>query len=96
MKWRNGGGGDGCLMADSWLTATAVATDSCHCLPKRSLERHVADVKNIISDDQVTQSLDQNYANIAPTIEIYVYEIASDARRLTAASGDCSDWEMLM
>ena len=36
-----------------WLMATAVAMDSYHRLQKKSLKRHVADVKNIAGDDQL-------------------------------------------
>ena len=39
---------------DSWLTAMAVSTDSCRRLPKSSLNQHVADIKNIASNDQAT------------------------------------------
>ena len=65
------------------LTATAVATDL-HCrLSNRSLKHHIAGVKNITGDDQVTLRVDQNSAAITQSFETYVYEIGTDTARLT-------------
>ena len=75
----------------SWLTKMAVVMDSHRHLPKRSLERHIADVKNIAGNDQPILRVDRNSANIAYTIKIYVYEIATNALRLMAASEHCSN-----
>ena len=55
------------------LTAMAVATESRNHFPKRW---HVADIKNITSDDRATLRVDQNSANITQYIKIYIYEIA--------------------
>ena len=64
-----------------WLTVTAVTMDSC----SSSLKRwHVADIKNITSDDQAILRIDQNSTNIAQFVEIYIYEIANDASWLMA------------
>ena len=66
-----------------WLTAVAVAMDSCRRFPKKSLKQHVADIKNI-GDYQVTLRVDQNSSNIAQSFKIVVYEITNNASRLTA------------
>ena len=70
----------------------AVMTDGCHELPPSFSEEIArmahADIKNMASDDQATLTVDQNYANIAQSFEIYVNKIATDAPRFTAASGD--------
>ena len=66
------------------LTATAGATDSCHCLPKRSFKQHIADIKNISGNDPATLKVELNSANILQSFEIFVYEIANDAPWLTA------------
>ena len=47
-----------------------------------------ADVKDIAGDDQVTLTVNRNYANIAQSLKIYIYEIMLDALQLTAVSGD--------
>ena len=64
---------------------------SCHELepssPKEIARMAHADVKNI-ADDQAISMVDQNYANIAQSIKIYVCEIVTDALRLPAVSGD--------
>ena len=51
------------------LTATTGATDSCHCLPKRSFKQHIADIKNVSGNDQATLRVDQNSANILQSFE---------------------------
>ena len=68
------------------LMATAVAKHSCRRLPKRLLERHVADVKIIAGDDEATLRVNQNSANIMQSFKIFIYEFLVDALRLTAAS----------
>ena len=64
-------------------TATAFITDSPHRFSKRW---HVADVKNIASDDQTTLMINQNFSNIACTFRFYVCSIATVVMRLTVAS----------
>ena len=59
-----------------WLMA--MATDSHRRPPKRSLKKHIVNVKKIIGDDQAILRVDRNSTNIPHTIAIYVYEIAID------------------
>ena len=79
---RNGIGGD--TMVDG--------NSSCHEFAASSSEEIArmahAEVKNIAGDNQATLTVDQNYAIITQSFEIYVYEIATDAPQLTAASED--------
>ena len=56
------------------LTTLAVVTDS------TGVFRRSLNVKNITSDDQVTLMVNQNAATMTQSFEIYVYEIATDAR----------------
>ena len=68
----------------SWLTASVA--DSCCRFPKRSLKCHIADIKNIASNDQATLRVYQNSANVEQFFKIFVYEIANDAPWLTAVT----------
>ena len=56
---------------------------SCHGLMSSSSEEIArmahADIKNIAGDDQATLTVDQNYAKIAQSSEIYDHEFATDA-----------------
>ena len=74
-KWWNSGGGGWCSTVDG---------NGCR-LPKRSLEWHTPTSKTLPA---ITRQK-QNYTNIVQSFKIYVHEIATDAPRLRAASGDC-------
>ena len=65
------------------VVATAVTTDSCRRLPKRSFKQRIANVKNIAGDDQATLRVDQNSANITQFFEIFIYTITNDDPWLT-------------
>ena len=70
-----------------WLTATAVITDSHHRFSKRW---HVADVKNIVDDDQTTLMVYRNSTNLACTFRIYVCLRLCDCDCCSAADGSGS------
>ena len=68
------------------LTAMAVITDSSHRFSKRW---HVADVKNIAGDDQITLMVHRNSTNIECTFRFYICLRLRDrdcCPRLTAAA----------
>ena len=67
------------------LTATTVATDSC-C--RFSKTWHVADIKNIVWDDQATLMVDWNSANIVYTVWFYVCLHLRDRDCCSAADGN--------
>ena len=69
------------------LTAPAVITDSRHRFSKRW---HVADVKNIVGDDQTTLMVHRNSANIACTFPFYVCLRLCDRDCCSAADGSGS------
>ena len=52
-----------------WLMASTDAMNSRHCFLKRW---HVADIKNIVGDDQATPMVDRNSTNIVHTLRFYV------------------------
>ena len=67
-----------------WLTATSVITDLRHRFSKRW---HVAEVKNIADDDQITLMVHRNSANIACTFRIYVCLCLCDRDCCSVADG---------
>ena len=69
------------------LTATAVITDSRHRFSKRW---HVANVKNIVGDDQQTLMVHRNSTNIACTFRIYVCLRLCDRDCCSVADGSGS------
>ena len=75
------------VMTCSTTDATAVATNLRRCF----LERwHVADVKNITSDDQATLIVDRNFADIAYTFQFYNCLCLRDHDYCTVAEGNGS------
>ena len=77
---QNGDGGD--MLRDWWQ----VITDSCYRFSKRW---HVADVKNIVGDDQTTLMVHRNFANIACTFRFYVCLRLHDRDCCSATDGRC-------
>ena len=77
-----------------WLTATTVATDSCHPFSKRW---QVTDVINVTGDDQATLIIvDQNSADIAYIFWFYVCLHLRDRDCCSVAGGNGSCHELTL
>ena len=54
-----------------------------------SLKLHIADIKNITGDDQVTLKVERNSATIAQALEIYAYQIVQNLLKFTSLLLGC-------